>query len=82
MIVSLLLNAIDSLAPLGAGIVLGLTGLGAAIGMGIAVSKATDAIGRQPEADSKIRSALILGLAFIETLAIYSLLIAILLITL
>ncbi|MDR2267766.1 MAG: ATP synthase F0 subunit C [Christensenellaceae bacterium] len=76
-----ILIAIDTLGPLGAGLVLGLTGLGAGIGMGMAVSKATDAISRQPEADGKIRSALMVGLAFIETLAIYSLLIAIMLIT-
>ncbi|MDR0695977.1 MAG: ATP synthase F0 subunit C [Christensenellaceae bacterium] len=75
------LSAIESLGPLGAGLVLGLTGLGAGIGMGISISKATDAIGRQPEADSKIRTTLLMGLAFIETLAIYSLLVAILLIT-
>lgn len=56
-------------------------GLGAGIGMSLATSKALDAIARQPEADGKIRTTLLLGLAFIETTAIYGLFIAIMLMT-
>ena len=56
------------------------TGIGAGIGMGIATGKAVEAIARQPEAEGKIRTALMLGLAFAETTAIYGLLIAILLV--
>lgn len=67
---------------LGAGLVTGLTGLGAGIGMGLAISKSVESISRQPEADGKIRGTLLIGLAFIETLAIYSLLVSILLIVL
>ena len=52
----------------------------AGIGMAISVSKAIDAIARQPEAESKIRTTLLLGLAFIETTAIYGLFIAIMLV--
>ena len=55
------------------------SGLGA-ISMGIAVGKSTDAIARQPEAESKIRTALMLGLVFIETAIIYALLAVILII--
>ncbi len=55
-------------------------GFGAGIGMAIATSKALDAIARQPEADGKIRTTLLLGLAFIETTAIYGLFIAIMLV--
>ena len=55
-------------------------GFGAGIGMAISTSKAIDAIARQPEADSKIRTTLLLGLAFIETTAIYGLFIAIMLV--
>lgn len=54
------------------------TGVGAGIGMGIATGKAVEAISRQPEAEGKIRTTLLLGLAFAETTAIYGLLIAIL----
>ncbi len=57
-----------------------LTGLGAGIGMGIATGKAVEAVARQPEAENKIRSFLLLGLAFAETTAIYGLFIAILLV--
>lgn len=55
-------------------------GIGAGIGMGIATSKAVDAIARQPEAEGKIRTTLLLGLAFAETTAIYGLFIAIMLV--
>lgn len=55
-----------------------LTGLGAGIAMGIIASKAVEGIARQPEADKKIRSAMMLGLAFAETTAIYGVLVAIL----
>lgn len=41
-----------SLIAIGAGIA-ALTGIGAGIGIGLATSKATDAIARQPEADGK-----------------------------
>lgn len=55
------------------------TGVGAGIGMGIATAKAVEAIARQPEAEKKIRSTLMIGLAFAETTAIYGLFISILL---
>ena len=58
----------------------GVTGLGGGIGMGIATGKAVEATARQPEAVGKIRTMLLLGLAFAETTAIYGLLISILLI--
>ena len=51
-----------------------------AFSMGLAISKATDGISRQPEADGKIRTALMLGLVFIETAVIYALIVAILII--
>ncbi len=57
-----------------------LVGVSAGIGMAISTTKALDSIARQPEAESKIRTTLLLGLAFIETTAIYGLLIAILLV--
>ena len=55
-----------------------LVGFGAAIAMGIAISKAMEGISRQPEAEGKIRSTLLIGLAFIETTAIYGLFVSIL----
>ena len=52
----------------------------AAIGMGIAAGKSVEGIARQPEAESKIRTTLMLGLVFIETAIIYALLVVILII--
>jgi F-type H+-transporting ATPase subunit c len=54
----------------------GLTGLGE----GIAAAKACEAVGRNPEAEGKIRNTMIIGCAIAETSSIYGLLIAILLI--
>ncbi len=51
-----------------------------AISMGFAIAKSADGISRQPEAESKIRTALMLGLVFIETAIIYALIVAILII--
>ena len=51
-----------------------------AISMGFAISKSADGISRQPEADGKIRTTLMLGLVFIETAIIYALIVAILII--
>lgn len=69
----------EALFAIGAAIA-AFTGVGAGIGMGIATGKAVEAIARQPEAESKIRTTLLLGLAFAETTAIYGLLIAILIV--
>ncbi len=57
-----------------------LTGLGAGVSIGIATSKATESIARQPEAASSINMALILGCALAEATAIYGFVIALLLI--
>ena len=54
-------------------------GLGTGIGEGIAASKAVEAVGRNPEAEGKIRTMMILGIALSETVAIYGLLISIML---
>ena len=51
-----------------------------AIAMGIAIGKASDGISRQPEATGNIRTNVMLGLVFIETLIIYALIVAILII--
>lgn len=63
-----------------AGIAIGLAAAGGAVAMGIAVGKSTEGISRQPEAEGKIRTTLMLGLVFIETAIIYALLVVILII--
>mgnify|MGYP001765754586 CR=1 FL=1 len=67
------------LVAIGAGLA-ALTGMMTGIGQGYAAGKAVEAVGRNPEAENKIRSMLILGAAIAETCAIYGMLIAFLLI--
>ena len=71
----------STLIAIGAGIAV-LTGIGAGDGIGIATSKAVDAIARQPEAEGKISKALLLGCALAEATAIYGFVIALLIIML
>ncbi len=54
--------------------------LGAGIGQGYAGGKAAEAVGRNPEAESKIRNMMIIGAAIAESGALYALVVAILLI--
>ena len=63
-----------------ASICVGFAAAAGAVGMGIAIGKSCEGISRQPEAEGKIRTTLMLGLVFIETAIIYSLIIAILII--
>ncbi len=69
-----------SVKALSAAIAIGLAGLGGAIAMAFAISKSSESIARQPEAQSGIRGSLTLGLVFIETVVIYALIVAILII--
>ena len=62
------------------GIMLGLAFLGLGIGVGLLGGRVAEAVGRNPEAEGKIRTMMILGIALTETVAIYGLLIAIILI--
>lgn len=50
-----------------------------ALGEGLVVAHTVDGISRNPEVYSKLRTTMILGCSLVETTAIYSLLIAILL---
>lgn len=63
-----------------AAVAVGVAAAGGAIAMGLAIAKSTESISRQPEADGKIRTTLMLGLVFIETAIIYALLVVILII--
>ena len=69
----------NGLLAIGAGIA-ALVGLGAGLGIGLATSKAVEAVARQPEADSKITKLLIIGCALAEATAIYGFIIGILII--
>ena len=61
-----------SIAAIGAGLAV----LGAGLGIGRIGGSAMDAIARQPEAEGKIRGALLLSFAFMESLTIYGLVVA------
>jgi F-type H+-transporting ATPase subunit c len=63
-------------AAMGAGLSIGLAALGTGIGQGIGLSKACEGVARNPGVSGKITTTLIIGLAMIESLAIYALLIA------
>ena len=60
-----------------AALAIGLGGLGPALGIGMLVSRAMEALGRNPEAQPVIQTNMILGVAFAEAIAIYALVVAI-----
>lgn len=64
---------------LAAGLGIGIAALGGGIGQGRAAAAALDGIARNPGAAGQIRGPMILGLALIESLVIYALIIALLL---
>jgi F-type H+-transporting ATPase subunit c len=53
--------------------------IGGGLGQGKAAAAALEAIARQPDAASKIQTAMIIGLALIESLVIYAFVIALIL---
>ncbi len=68
----------SSMQLLAAGLAIGLGGIGAGIAMGGANGRAYEAMGRNPEAISAIRSNFLVGLVFAETIAVYALMMALL----
>lgn len=67
---------VNSVKLIATAFVMGVGALGPAIGIGLIGYKAVDAIGRNPEASSKIQTMAILAIAFAEAVAIYALVIA------
>ena len=67
------------LLSFGAGIAIGLGALGGALGQGWSASSALQGIARNPSAVAKIQTPMIIALVLIESLVIYSLVVAILL---
>jgi len=59
-----------------AGLSIGLAAIGPGIGQGTASAQAVEGLARQPEAEGKIRGTLLLSLAFMESLTIYGLVVA------
>ena len=73
-------DGVLGMKALAAGIAVGIAAAGGAVAMGWATAKSAEGISRQPEAEGKIRTSLMLGLVFIETAIIYALLVVILII--
>ena len=69
----------QGLIALAAGLGLGLAAFGAALGQGRATAAAMESIGRNPNSADRIFTPLIVGLALMEALALYGLVIAFLL---
>ncbi|MBI2340320.1 MAG: ATP synthase F0 subunit C [Deltaproteobacteria bacterium] len=64
---------------LGAGVAIGLAAFGGGLGQGRAAASAVEGIARNPGAAGKVQTPMIIGLALIESLVIYALVIAFLL---
>ena len=72
-------GADNSALAYAAGASIGIAAFGGALGQGKAAAAALEGIARNPNASDKLFTPMILGLALIESLVIYSLLIAFLL---
>ena len=69
-------GASAGMIALAAGIAIAGAAIGAALGQGRAVAAAMESIGRNPNSADRIQTPMIIGIAFIEALAIYALVIA------
>ena len=59
--------------------IMGVGTIAPAVAIGIIGSRGADAIGRNPEAASKVQTAMILAIAFAEAIAIYALVVSLIL---
>ncbi len=69
-------QSVESAKAMAAAIAMGVGAIGPGLGIGILASKALEAIGRNPEAASKVQTVMILAIAFTEAIAIYALVVA------
>lgn len=63
----------EGLRFIAAAVAIAIGGAGPGIAIGLLVSKAMEALGRNPEAQPQIQTNMILGMAFAEAIAIYAL---------
>ena len=71
----------ETYLAIGAGLAIGMAALGCGLGQGVATYGAVQGTSRNPSAASKIGGQLVLGLALIESVAIYGLVIGFLLLS-
>lgn len=69
-------TVVISASIIAAALVMAIGGYGPARALGAALTEALDAIARQPESSDKIMRALFVGMALIESIAIYAFVIA------
>ena len=72
-------SQVKAMIALASGIGIGIAAAGGGIGQGKAVASALEGIGRNPGASGKILTPMIIGLAMIESLVIYSLVVSLML---
>jgi len=65
-----------SFSPLGAGIAFGIAAGGAGVGIGLTAAAALSGMARQPEQGGALKGTMILGIAFIEGLALIAMVFA------
>jgi F-type H+-transporting ATPase subunit c len=70
---------INSARLLAAGLAIGLGAIGPGVGIGLLVNGALQSIGRNPEAQGSIQINMFIGIAFAESVAIYALVVALIL---
>lgn len=74
------LTLIASISILAAGMTIAIASIGNALGQGRAVAEALQAIAQQPDASSSISRTLFVGLAIVESTAIYCFVVSMILI--
>ncbi len=62
-----------------AGLAIGIAAFGTGIGQGLAIKGATEGVARNPGASGKILTTMLVGLAMVESLAIYALVVSLIL---
>ncbi len=73
------MELVSGLIAIGCGIAIGFAAIGSGVGMGNVTGKAIESLARQPEMKGPIQTWMFIALAFMETLTIYGLVIALLL---
>ena len=69
----------EALKQLGAALAIGLGTIGPGIGIGLIGARAMEAMGRNPEVSGTVQTNMILAIAFAESMGIFALVVALLL---
>lgn len=62
----------EAVKSIAAALAIGIGSIGPALGIGLLAGKGLEAVGRNPEAASKVQTAMILAIAFAEAISIYA----------